>query len=106
MRAKPQSALISAISGKKSSLFMRTVAVFLDQSAGDDQPLQFICAAADHYQGRVAIIPLDWKIFRVSVTAQDAHSFKRDLGCGLSSKELGHAGFQVATLAPVSFFCG
>ncbi len=67
------------------------------------KPLQFVGAAADHHQRRVAIIALHRKIFRVSIAAQDAHRLERHFSRSLGGEQLGHAGFQIAALAAILF---
>src|SRR5689334_2539937 len=45
----------------------------LEQLARDDQSLQFVRAAADDEQRRIAVVPLDREVLREAVASEDPH---------------------------------
>src|SRR6185503_6761253 len=80
---------------------MPSYPVPLDELPGDDDALHFVGALADAEQRRVAVKALDHEFLRVAVAAVDAHRLVRVLEGGLGGEVLGHAGLEVAALAPV-----
>src|SRR5262249_25583295 len=84
------------------------LSIFVDrilpqQAARDHQSLELVCSAADDQERGVAIVSLYWKVFRITVAAENSHRFKRAFLRGFGREQLRHPGFKIATLTAIFF---